>query len=158
MTTPCPIQAVARRSSTSDRDVDEELFWLRSTVLVVAIRCSVPTLSQHHSRCNRPGAVMDRKTAVDRRLARADLAALFRSSADIGSAASRFSWNLGAAEWNPSCPSVDVPLEVVVGRALALGVHPLAAWRRLPTSGRVLLVAAYVGASYLIVLTALLMI
>jgi hypothetical protein len=48
-----------------------------------------------------------------------------------------------------------MPFEVVVGRALAFGVHPVAAWRRSPTSRRALLVAAYVSASYLIVLTAL---
>ena len=48
-----------------------------------------------------------------------------------------------------------MPLEVVTGRALAFCVHPLSAWHRLPTSGRVLLVAAYVSASYAIVLMAL---
>jgi hypothetical protein len=48
-----------------------------------------------------------------------------------------------------------MPLEVITGRALAFCVHPLSAWYRLPTSGRVLLVAAYVSASYAIVLTAL---
>jgi hypothetical protein len=47
-------------------------------------------------------------------------------------------------------------LDVVIGRALAWGLHPSAAWRRLPASGRVLLVAAYVSASYLTVLTLLL--
>jgi hypothetical protein len=34
-------------------------------------------------------------------------------------------------------------------------VHPFAAWRRLPASGRVLLVAAYVSASYVTVLALL---
>ena len=48
-----------------------------------------------------------------------------------------------------------MPLEVVIGRALACCVHPSASWRRLPASGRVLLVAAYVGASYAAVLTLL---
>jgi hypothetical protein len=46
-------------------------------------------------------------------------------------------------------------LEVVVGRALAFCIHPFAAWQRLPTSGRVLLLAAYASASYVIVLSAL---
>jgi hypothetical protein len=34
-------------------------------------------------------------------------------------------------------------------------VHPAAAWDRLPPSGRTVLVAAYVGASYLVVLAGL---
>jgi hypothetical protein len=42
-----------------------------------------------------------------------------------------------------------------MGRAAAFCVHPFAAWQRLPTSGRVLLLAAYLSASYVIVLTAL---
>jgi hypothetical protein len=42
-----------------------------------------------------------------------------------------------------------MPLEVVIGRMLACCVHPSAAWRRMPLKGRVLLVAAYFGASYL---------
>jgi hypothetical protein len=45
-----------------------------------------------------------------------------------------------------------MPLDVVVGRALAHCVHPSVSWRRLPASGRVLLVAAYVSASYVTVL------
>jgi len=48
-----------------------------------------------------------------------------------------------------------MPLEVVTGRALAFCAHPLSAWDRLPASGRILLVAAYVSASYAIVLMAL---
>jgi hypothetical protein len=46
-----------------------------------------------------------------------------------------------------------VPLDLLIGRALAWCVHPAAAWQRLPARGRVLLVAAYVGASYTTVLT-----
>src|SRR5262245_51065789 len=57
--------------------------------------------------------------------------------------------------WSPSCPSVAMPYEVVMGRALAFYVHPVAAWRRLPTSHRALLLAAYASAGYLIVLAAL---
>jgi hypothetical protein len=49
-----------------------------------------------------------------------------------------------------------VPLDLLIGRALAWCVHPTAAWQRLPARGRVLLVAAYVGASYTTVLTLLL--
>jgi hypothetical protein len=45
-----------------------------------------------------------------------------------------------------------MPPEVVIGRALACCVHPSAAWRRLRVPGRVLLVAAYVSASYVTVL------
>ena len=48
-----------------------------------------------------------------------------------------------------------MPLDVVIGRALAFSVHPSASWRRLPASGRVLLVAAYVSASYVTVLAVL---
>jgi hypothetical protein len=44
----------------------------------------------------------------------------------------------------------------MIGRTLAWCVHPVAAWQRLPARGRVLLVAAYVIASYTTVLTLLL--
>jgi len=49
-----------------------------------------------------------------------------------------------------------VAVELVLGRLAACCVHPAAAWDRLPPSGRTVLVAAYVGASYLTVLTVLL--
>lgn len=49
-------------------------------------------------------------------------------------------------------PADPMPPEVVIGRALACCVHPSAAWRRLRVPGRVLLVAAYVSASYVTVL------
>ena len=49
-----------------------------------------------------------------------------------------------------------MPLDVVVGRALAYCVHPGASWHRLPARGRLMLVAAYVSASYVTVLTMLL--
>lgn len=45
--------------------------------------------------------------------------------------------------------ALPMPLDLVIGRMLACCVHPSAAWRRLPLKGRVLLVAAYLGASYL---------
>jgi len=51
-----------------------------------------------------------------------------------------------------------VPLELAIGRALACCAHPAISWRRLPASGRVMLVAAYVSASYVTVLTLLMLI
>jgi len=47
-------------------------------------------------------------------------------------------------------------VDVVIGRTLAWCAHPYASWRCLPASGRVLLVAAYVSASYVTVLAFLL--
>ncbi len=49
-----------------------------------------------------------------------------------------------------------MPIEICLGRGLALFVHPAAAWLRLSTRGRVMLLRAYVTASYVAVLTALL--
>ena len=48
-------------------------------------------------------------------------------------------------------------MDVVIGRFLACCAHPVLSWRRLPAYGRVGLVAAYVSASYVTVLTALLL-
>jgi hypothetical protein len=48
-------------------------------------------------------------------------------------------------------------VEVVVGRLAACCVHPSAAWDRLSVPGRTMLVAAYVGASYVTVLVVLLL-
>jgi hypothetical protein len=48
-----------------------------------------------------------------------------------------------------------VTLDLLLGRSLAFCVHPSAAWRRLPRSGRLLLAGAYFSASYLTVLTVL---
>jgi hypothetical protein len=48
-----------------------------------------------------------------------------------------------------------MPLDLLIGRALAWCVHPAAAWHLLPARGRALLVAAYVSASYMAVLTLL---
>ena len=50
-----------------------------------------------------------------------------------------------------------VPMDVAIGRALACCVHPVVAWRRLTAYGRVGLVAAYVSASYVTMLAALLL-
>jgi hypothetical protein len=44
------------------------------------------------------------------------------------------------------------------GRCLAYCAHPTAAWRRLSRGGRILLLSAYFGASYLLTLVALLVI
>ncbi|HMF59530.1 MAG TPA: hypothetical protein VK595_04130 [Vicinamibacterales bacterium] len=46
--------------------------------------------------------------------------------------------------------------ELVLARLAACCAHPAAAWDRLAPSGRMVLVAAYVGVSYLTVLTVLL--
>ena len=46
--------------------------------------------------------------------------------------------------------------EIVFGRLLAICVHPQAAWRKLPISGRLVLAATYFGAAYVAVLSALL--
>jgi hypothetical protein len=48
------------------------------------------------------------------------------------------------------CPSHR--LEVLIGRSAALCIHPLAAWRSRSRIDRALLVIAYVGISYAIVL------
>ena len=48
-----------------------------------------------------------------------------------------------------------MPIEIRLGRAAALFVHPAAAWGRLSAGGRVVLVGAYAVASYGAVLLAL---
>lgn len=45
--------------------------------------------------------------------------------------------------------------EILIGRWLAFCAHPCAAWPRLTTRGRTLLVAAYVGLGYAGALAAL---
>lgn len=47
--------------------------------------------------------------------------------------------------------------ERILGRGAAFCVHPALAWRRLPPNRRALIVAAYFGAGYVSVLTALLL-
>jgi hypothetical protein len=49
-----------------------------------------------------------------------------------------------------------MPLEALIGRALAVSVHPVLAWRALRPSGRIAIVLGYFGAAYLSVLIALL--
>jgi hypothetical protein len=46
-------------------------------------------------------------------------------------------------------------LELFVGRSLAFCAHPLAAWRVLPRSRRMLIVAAYFVAAFVTTLSAL---
>jgi hypothetical protein len=46
--------------------------------------------------------------------------------------------------------------EMFAGRLLAICVHPQAAWRRMPVSGRLVLMATYFGVAYVAVLTGLL--
>ena len=52
--------------------------------------------------------------------------------------------------------SSAMPIEICMGRAAALLVHPAAAWIRLSARGRVMLLGAYATASYFVVLSALL--
>jgi hypothetical protein len=47
-------------------------------------------------------------------------------------------------------------LEIMIGRGLAICAHPFLAWRLLSPGHRSLLVGAYFGASYITILTALL--
>ena len=46
-------------------------------------------------------------------------------------------------------------LEVLIGRSLAMCAHPYAAWRLHSTKGRLLVLVAYLAASYFIMLSAL---
>jgi hypothetical protein len=65
---------------------------------------------------------------------------------------------LPLVELEPDLPlSSQMPIEIYLGRGLALLVHPAAAWRRLRPSGRAILLGAYATASYVAVLTALLL-
>jgi hypothetical protein len=48
-------------------------------------------------------------------------------------------------------------VEIVIGRALAFCLHPRAAWRILPASGRAFVIAAYACAGYVVGLTALML-
>jgi hypothetical protein len=47
-------------------------------------------------------------------------------------------------------------MSLLAGRLLAVCVHPEAAWRVLPASGRIVLASAYFGGAYVLVLMALL--
>ena len=59
---------------------------------------------------------------------------------------------------NQICSTGVVPLELAVARLAACCVHPTAAWDRLPASGRFLVAAAYLAASYAAVLIVLLLV
>ena len=54
-------------------------------------------------------------------------------------------------------PDRGMSTDVLFGRWLAFCVHPAAAWRRLPVSGRLLLAGSYALASYVTALTALML-
>src|SRR6185436_15637482 len=56
----------------------------------------------------------------------------------------------GAGAGIDVAPGSCVPVEIVIGRWLACCAHPSAAWRLLPVSGRLLLVAAYAGFGFLL--------
>jgi hypothetical protein len=59
----------------------------------------------------------------------------------------------------PSPPSKDRPsnrLEIMIGRSVAICLHPVAAWLSRSPQKRLVLVAGYVGAGYIVVLIALL--
>jgi len=51
----------------------------------------------------------------------------------------------------------EMSVDLLIGRGLALCVHPAAAWRVLSTPGRAFVVAAYAGAAYVTVLGVLLL-
>jgi hypothetical protein len=53
-------------------------------------------------------------------------------------------------------PSKLPRLEVLIGRSLAMCVHPYAAWRSQSVKRRALVLVAYMAASYFVVLGALL--
>jgi hypothetical protein len=55
-------------------------------------------------------------------------------------------------------PSADRPsnrVEIMIGRGLAMSVHPSLAWQLLPPKKRALLVLGYFGLSYVTVLAGL---
>jgi hypothetical protein len=55
-------------------------------------------------------------------------------------------------------PTLNSParrLEVLVGRSLAMCVHPYAAWRLYSTRGRLFVLFTYLAASYAVMLIAL---
>jgi hypothetical protein len=51
--------------------------------------------------------------------------------------------------------ALRLPREVVLGRTAAACVHPITAWRVLPVSWRILVFSVYTVASYLTVLSLL---
>ena len=73
--------------------------------------------------------------------------------ADLSAANARFPAPLAGIE---VAQVMGVPFDVAIGRGLAWCAHPHLSWERLTARGRVMLVAAYVSASYVTVLTLLL--
>ena len=62
--------------------------------------------------------------------------------------------------WSRSCQTSGMTsqlpqLEILIGRSLAMCAHPYAAWRSHSTAGRALVLFAYVAASYVFMLGAL---
>jgi hypothetical protein len=55
----------------------------------------------------------------------------------------------------PSTQRPSTPVEILVGRSLAVCVHPYAAWPLLSNGGRAFVFAAYAAAGYAVVLGAL---
>ena len=50
-----------------------------------------------------------------------------------------------------------MPVEVLLGRSLAMCAHPYAAWRAHSARGRLLMVLSYLAASYVVMLAILLL-
>jgi hypothetical protein len=57
--------------------------------------------------------------------------------------------------WNLN--RMTMPIEVLVGRTLAMCAHPYAAWRAHSLRGRLLVLFSYVAASYAVMLAILLL-
>jgi hypothetical protein len=55
------------------------------------------------------------------------------------------------------CVPGSMSIDVLIGRGLALCVHPMAAWRVLSTPGRTFVVSAYAVGAYVTVLAALML-
>ena len=52
---------------------------------------------------------------------------------------------------------MTMPVEILVGRTLAMCAHPYAAWRAHSVRGRLVVLATYVAASYALMLAILLL-
>jgi len=67
--------------------------------------------------------------------------------------------NFARRWWRRSCVHCgNMSLELLIGRGLALCVHPMAAWRVLSTPGRAFVVSAYAVGAYVTVLGTLLLV
>ena len=61
------------------------------------------------------------------------------------------------AGWRRFCQTAGMSADIALGRALAAFAHPQLAWRILSRRGRICLTGAYLLASYVAVLTTLLL-